>query len=133
MVLDDVARHAGLLVELAAPLDADVLGDRDLHVVDVLAPPHGLEERVGEPEDEQVLHRLLAEVVIDAEDLRLVERRRDGVVERARALEVVAERLLEDDAGPEPATPLAGPRGATSRAARSPSTMGPNSVGGTAR
>ena len=122
MVLDDVARDARLLVELAAPLDADVLGDGDLHVVDVLAAPERLEERVGEAEDEQVLHRLLAEVVVDAEDLRLVEGRGDRVVERARAREVVPERLLEDDARPraarvargrgrrdEPA-PRAGPR-----------------------
>jgi hypothetical protein len=34
----------GLLVELPAPLDADVLGHGDLHVVDVLAVPERLEE-----------------------------------------------------------------------------------------
>ena len=82
MVLDDVARHAGLLVELAAPLDADLLGDGDLHVVDVLAVPERLEDAVGEAEDEEVLDRLLAEVVIDAEDLALVERRATIVVQR---------------------------------------------------
>ena len=82
MVLDDVLRHARLLVELAATLDADLLGDGDLHVVDVLAVPERLEEAVGEAEDEEVLDRLLAEVVIDAEDLRLVEGLADGVVQR---------------------------------------------------
>ena len=74
VVLDDVLRDAGLLEELAAPLDADLLGDGDLHVVDVLAVPERLEEAVREAEDEEVLDRLLAEVVIDAEDLRLGER-----------------------------------------------------------
>ena len=123
----------GLLVELAAPLDADLLGDRDLHVVDVLATPERLEDGVGEAEDQQVLHRLLAEVVVDAEDLRLVEGRGDRVVERARAREVVAEGLLEDDARPGAARALAARAGATSPAARRPSTMGPNSSGGTAR
>ena len=38
----------GLFVELAAPLDADVLGHGDLHVVDVLAVPERLEDGVAE-------------------------------------------------------------------------------------
>jgi hypothetical protein len=42
-------------------------------VVDVLAVPHRLEDAVGEAEDEKVLDGLLAEVVVDAVDLRLVE------------------------------------------------------------
>ena len=77
MVLDDVPRHAGLLVELAAALDADLLGDGDLHVVDVLAVPERLEDAVREAEDEEVLDRLLAEVVIDPEDLRSSKCSRD--------------------------------------------------------
>ncbi len=73
VVLDHVAHHARLLVVAAAPLDADRLGVRDLDVVDVLPVPDRLEDAVGEAEDEQVLHRLLAEVVVDAVDLRLFE------------------------------------------------------------
>ena len=46
------------------------LGHRDLHVVDVAAVPDRLEDPVAEPEDEQVLDGLLAQVVVDAEDLR---------------------------------------------------------------
>ena len=63
----------GLLVEAGAPLDAELLGDRDLHVVDELAVPDRLEDAVREPKRQDVLHRLLAEVVVDAEDLALVE------------------------------------------------------------
>ena len=88
-------------------------------MVDVLAAPHRLEQRVGEAKDEQVLHRLLAEVVVDAEDLRLVEGRGHGVVERARARQVVAERLLEDDARPRAPGRLC-PGGATSFEAAQP-------------
>jgi hypothetical protein len=98
VVLDDVARDAGLLVEAPAPLDADVLGHRDLHVVDVVAVPQWLEDRVREPEREDVLHGLLAEVVVDAEDLALVAHRVDRPVERARRREVRAQRLLDHDA-----------------------------------
>ena len=66
-------------------------------VVDGVAVPHALEHRVAETEDEDVLHRLLAEVVVDAEDLLLVEDREQLVVELPRGLEVVPEGLLDDD------------------------------------
>ena len=62
-----------VVVVAAAALDADRLGDGDLHVVDVAAVPDRLEDAVGEAEDHQVLDGLLAEVVIDAVDLLLVE------------------------------------------------------------
>ena len=73
MVLDDVAQRPGLLVEGAAGAHTDVFGDRDLDVVDVVLVPDGLEDAVGEAQGHDVLHRLLAEVVVDAVDLGLVE------------------------------------------------------------
>jgi len=75
VILDDVADRAGLFVELASALDAERLGHRDLDVVDVVAIPDRLEKRVREAEDRQVLDGSLAEVVIDAEDVGLVEGR----------------------------------------------------------
>ena len=45
------------------------LGDVDLHVVDVLPVPDRLEQAVGEAEGQDVLRRLLAQEVVDAEDL----------------------------------------------------------------
>src|SRR6185295_13169092 len=59
-----------------------------------------LEERVREAEQQQVLHRLLAEVVIDAEHRRLLEHPVNRHVQRVRGLEVAAEGLLDDDARP---------------------------------
>jgi len=73
VVLDHVADDARLVVELAAPFHAERLGHRDLDVLDVVAVEDRLEERVGETEVEEVLHRLFAEVVVDAEDRRLGE------------------------------------------------------------
>ncbi len=98
MVLHDVARGPGLFVELAAALDADVLGHRDLDVIDVVAVPDGLEDRVAEAQDDQVLDGLLAQVVVDAEDLPLVEDAVQLGVERVAAGEIVPEGLLDDDA-----------------------------------
>ena len=80
VVLDDVAQRPGGLVEAAAVLDAELLGHGDLDVVDVAAVPDRLEDGVGEAQGQDVLDRLLAQVVVDAEDLVLVE----GAVQRRR-------------------------------------------------
>ena len=52
----------------AAPFDAERLGDGDLHVIDMRVVPQRLEQGVGEAQRHQVLHRLLAEIMVDAEN-----------------------------------------------------------------
>ena len=69
-------------------------------MVDELAVPDRLEDAVGEPEHQHVLDGLLAEVVVDAEDLLLVEEAADLLVQLAGRGEVVAERLLDDEPRP---------------------------------
>ena len=54
------------------------------------------QEGVGEPGDEQVLHALLAQVVVDAEDLGFLEDRADRVVDGLCRGQVLADRLLQD-------------------------------------
>ena len=73
VVLHHVAQRAGLLVVARAGADPFLLGHGDLDVVDVLLVPERLEDRVAEPHDHDVLDGLLAEVVVDPEDLSLVE------------------------------------------------------------
>ena len=99
MVLDDVAQRAHVVVELPAPLHAEVLGHGDLDVVDEVPVPDGLEHRVGEPEDEEVLDRLLAEEVVDAEHPVLGEGLVHAGVELLGGLEVATEGLLHHDPG----------------------------------
>ncbi len=70
---DHVAIGAGLLVEADALAEAQRLRHVDLHVVDEVAVPDRLEQAVGEAEGEDVLRRLLAEEMVDAEDLVLGE------------------------------------------------------------
>jgi hypothetical protein len=76
VVLHHVAQRAGAVVEVAALFHAELFGDGDLDVGDVLAPPQRLEQRVAEAQGKQVLHRRLAQVVVDAEDLLFAERPR---------------------------------------------------------
>ena len=100
MALEHVAHHPGLLVVAGAVLDPDAFRRRDLHVVHVLAVPDRLEDRVGEPEHEEVLDSLLREVMVDAVDLVLGERLAHHPVQRVRAREAGAERLLQDHPHP---------------------------------
>ena len=98
MVLDHVADRARFLIVTAASLDAQRLGDGDLHMIDVSAVPDGLEGDVGEAQRRGVLHRFLAEIVIDAENISLEEDGADHIVDGRGALAVSADRLLNDDA-----------------------------------
>ncbi len=98
MVDDDVAQRADRVVEVAAVLDAEVLGHRDLDAVDVVPVPDRLEHRVGEAEVEDLLEAHLPEEVVDPVELGLVDVLVQLGGERAGGVEVVAERLLDDDA-----------------------------------
>ena len=109
VVLHHVAQAAGLFEVAAAPLDADGLGPGDLDVVDEVVVPDRLEDAVREAEHQQVLDGLFSEVVVDAIDLLLVQDLVDLAVERARRLQVDAERLFDDDARERP--PRHGARG----------------------
>ena len=67
VVLDDVKQGSDLVVKLAAVFDAEVLSHGDLNGADVIAVPDGLEHGVGEAGVEDVLDRLFAEEMVDAE------------------------------------------------------------------
>jgi hypothetical protein len=95
VVLQHVAQRAGAIVVIGTILDADRLGHGDLHMVDEVAVPQGLDQRVGKTEDEQVLHRLLAEKVIDAVDLLLVEMLVQQAIEHLRRFEIFAKWLFD--------------------------------------
>src|SRR5205823_5108796 len=105
MVLEDVPDRARLLVVARAAFDPDRLGDGDLDVVDELAVPDRLEDAVREAQREHVLDGLLAEVVVDAEDLVLREALGDQPVQVPRRREIEPERLLDDQ--PHPTLTLA--------------------------
>ena len=69
MILDHVSHCACFFIVAAAAFDAERLGDGDLHVIDVRAVPQRLQQNVGEAQRHEILHRFLAEIVVDAEDI----------------------------------------------------------------
>ena len=73
MALNHVPHRARRFVERRPALDAQRFRRSDLHVIDEIAVPERLEDAVAKAEHQQVLHRLFAEIMIDAIDLRFVE------------------------------------------------------------
>jgi hypothetical protein len=102
VALDHVSQGTGVVVVAPAVFDADGLGHRDLHVVDVAPVPERLEEGVGEAQGQDVLHRLLAQIVVDAVDLRFHQQAGEGTVQGDGGRQIPAERLLENHAAAMP-------------------------------
>ena len=74
-----------------------------LHVADVVAAPQRLKHEVRKAQARQVLDQLLAEVVVDPENLVLFKHLLKVGVELATALKVLAKGLLNYNT--RPATP----------------------------
>ena len=126
MVRHHVAQRAGRVVEAAAMADAELFVHGDLDVIDMVAIPDRLEHAVGEAQHQDVLHRLLAEIMIDPVDLVLVHDLQQLAIQRARGREVGAERLFDHQ--PPPGAVLLHHAGAAELAA-----VGANAAGGVAR
>gem|GEM_PF-6876200 len=98
VVLQHVAHGAGVVVIAATILHAQGFGHGDLDVVDVGGPPDRLEQCIGEAQRHEVLHRLLAQVMVDPVDARFGEHLADGRVDRARRLKRMADGFFQHDA-----------------------------------
>src|SRR5437879_12407394 len=81
MVLNHIAESPGLLVVGPAMLDAEIFGNGNLNVLDGVAFPERYKNRVREAERQELLHRLFAEVMIDAVDLGFLDIAMQGRVE----------------------------------------------------
>ena len=79
-------RAGGVVIRTAPAGHAHLLGDRDLHRADVPAVPQRLEDAVAKPQRQDVLHCLLAEIVIDPVHLRLIEHGRNVPAQGAGTL-----------------------------------------------
>src|SRR5581483_392303 len=95
-------QRARLFVISAALLDAQGFSHRDLDVVNVVAVPDRLEDAVAEAEGQNVLDRLLAEVMVNPVSLLFPEYFSDILIERAGRFVIAAERLFDDHAPPLP-------------------------------
>ena len=69
VVLDDIACSPDAVVVASPATDPDVFSLCDLHIVHVVGVPDRFKHGVGETNGQDVLNCLLAQVVVDAEDL----------------------------------------------------------------
>ena len=100
MVLHDVPQRPDRVVEAPPVVHTEVLGHGDLDALDVVAVPERLEDGVGEPEEQDVHRRFLAEEMVDPVDLPFLEVPVQLGVQRPGRGQVVAEGLLHRDPGP---------------------------------
>src|SRR5258707_4569539 len=81
-------------------MDADCLASRNLHAIDEIPVPQRFRDAVRKSDDHEVLHGLLAEIVIDAVDLLFIENLLEITIQLLRGSQISSERLLHDDASP---------------------------------
>ena len=98
MVLHHVACRACCIIEVAATFDAQLLGDGNLHMPDATTPPEWLEQHIAETQRHQVLHRFLAQIMIDAIDLMFFEHSRNGLIDAFGRREIVTQWLFQHHA-----------------------------------
>src|SRR5882762_3325320 len=99
MALHHVAQCAGLIVELAATFNAQLLSHRDLHVPYTSTSPKWLKQGIAEAERDQVLDRFFAKIVVDAINLVLAEDRSNTAIDGFSGRTVVTQGLFQHYAG----------------------------------
>jgi len=99
VVLHHVTQRTDGVVEAAALLDTEVLRHGDVDLGDAVPVPQFGERGVGEPQALQVGDRLLAQEMVDPQDLVLAQHRAHPGVEVAGRGQVMAERFLHRDPG----------------------------------
>jgi hypothetical protein len=95
--LDHVTQRAGFFIVARPGSDSFRLTHGNLDVVDVFVVPDGLENAVGEAHDHEILDRFLAQIMIDAKNLRFVEDPSRHRVDRLRRGQIAPDRLFDDD------------------------------------
>ena len=100
MVRHHIPQRTCVFIVAAPVLDPQTLGNGDLNVVDILAVPYRLKNAVGESQYQDILDRLLAQIVIDSIDLVFFQHPLQFVVESPSRFQIMPERFFDDDAAP---------------------------------
>ena len=100
MVGHHVAKCARRVVVAAALFHADILSHSNLHVVDIAAVPDRFKDSVRESKHQNVLNRLLSQIVIDAIDLMLLQAGAQTPIQSSGRIEAGTKGLLDDHAPP---------------------------------
>src|SRR5258707_6318575 len=94
MVLDHVADGARLIVKNASSLDPEILRHGDLYAFHIVTVPKGLQDRVGETEEDHVVDRSFSEIMINPEDRGLLAQARQDACTAFCRIQFTSKRLV---------------------------------------
>src|SRR5690625_1557538 len=100
MILHHVSGSADAVVVSPPGTNTDVLGHRDLYVVDIVGIPTRLEHLVGKSQSKNILHRFFTQIVIDAKNFVRGKDAFNDLVAFDRAFQVVTKWLFNYDPPP---------------------------------
>ena len=103
MILNHIPQRARLVVVARPCTNAKLFGNADLNGIDPVTIPERLEDGVTEAEDQQVLHGLFSQVVVDPVDLVFSEIFADETDKLTGGCPVIAERFFDYDSNPSAA------------------------------
>ena len=98
MVLHHVAQCSRFFIKRTAFFNAEFFCNRDLNVGNVFAAPKRFEQSIAKAQGKQVLHRRLAQVMVDPKNLVFTKNLAHTLVDGLVGLEVVAQRFFQHDA-----------------------------------
>ena len=98
VVLHHVAQCAGFFIKRTAFFNAEFFRNGDLNVGNVFAAPKRFKQRIAKAQGKQVLHRRLAQVMVDPKNLVFTKNLADTLVDGLVGLEVVAQRFFQNNA-----------------------------------
>jgi hypothetical protein len=100
VVLDHVAHDPGAIIIAGTGANAFGLCDGDLHVINIVAVPDGLKARIGKAEDQHILDRLFAQVMIDPVELLFAHHREELAVQGPRGGGIIPKGFFENNPPP---------------------------------
>ncbi len=104
MVLDHIPRRTHTVVIPRPATGPNILSHRDLDMIHIIGVPQRLEQLVRETQRQNVLHRLLPQIMINPEHRVRREHRLHNVIQRPRRFQIMPERLLNHH--PTPLLPI---------------------------
>ncbi|CAI8418180.1 MAG: Uncharacterised protein [Hyphomonas sp. TMED17] len=96
MVLNHIAQRSGLVVIVGPPFEAEIFSHSDLDMINCIAVPERLEQRVGKPQNHKVLNSFFAEIVIDPINLVFGKYGGNAFINFARRVEIGADRFFQN-------------------------------------
>jgi hypothetical protein len=95
MVLHDISDDSKLIEVTSTTLGTERLLERDLYVIDVVAVPGCAEEFVTKSQNQDILDHLLAQVMINTENLLLMPVGLQSLLQLPRTFKILSKWLLD--------------------------------------